>query len=193
MMDNRALLKQIDGGDHKAFAALYEAHRRPMIAYAAAILGGDRSSAEDAVDEAFTDIWKRAGSYNGQGSAGGWIRRIVRNKSIDLLRKTSGKEIGVSEGFLEAVADAEPGPEEQAIFGDQSAWLKRALLILNSDQRETVVLCYFNELSLQEIAETMNCPANTVKTRLHHARRKLHSWMESSNTASQGSHLQSVA
>ena len=80
-------LGQIAVGDRAAFARLYRATRAEFVRYATGLLAGDHAAAEDAVDDAFVAIWTQSGHFDGHGSANGWIRRIVRNKAIDLLRK----------------------------------------------------------------------------------------------------------
>lgn len=176
-MGEFALLQAIGRGDQKAFEELYSQYRKPLLAYSAGILGGDISLAEDAVDEAFTDIWRLSGRFNQIGNAAAWIRRIVRNKSVDVLRKTSGRETHQSDDFFSNIRDGAHDPEQTALLTSEAHWLRGALAILNTDQREVVTLCYFEGRSLKEIADIAGCPPNTVKTRLHYARRKLFQWM----------------
>ena len=177
MVELETLLSRIAGGDQTAFAALYEAQRRSMLAHAAGVLAGDMSDAEDAVDEAFLDIWQQAGKFAGTGSAAGWIRRIVRNKAINLLRKKGGRENIKPQIFFTDIADERRNPEEYLLLDDEQRWLKSVLAVLSPEQREAITLCYFEGLSMQEISETVDCPINTVKTRLHYARTRLHNWM----------------
>ena len=164
-------------GDRVAFSRLYKAMQRPMLSYATGLLAGDYQAAEDAVDEAFLDIWKSADNYSGTGSAEGWIRRIVRNKAIDWLRKQKGE---VTDGHCDnrdTRTDHEPNPEDLAIARNASNVLMQQLSALTTQQREAVFLCYYDDKSLAEIAEISQCPENTVKTRLFHARKKLRSNM----------------
>ncbi|MXP48347.1 sigma-70 family RNA polymerase sigma factor [Altererythrobacter luteolus] len=183
-MDSGALLRAIGRGDRAAFTRLYREVRPAMMAHAAAILKGDFSTAEDVVDEAFTDIWRLAGKFKDINNAPAWIRRIVRNKAIDYLRKPASRETSQESAFFEHYEDQAPNPEEAAMIDDDSRWLRSALAILNLDQREAVVLCYFEAMPLQEIAQATDCSVNTVKTRLHYARRKLRGWMEAQNQSS---------
>ncbi len=161
----------------------------PMLAHAAAVLAGDMTDAEDAVEEAFIDIWQQAGKFVGTGSAIGWIRRIVRNKAINILRKNSGREIIRPGTFFNAIMDERRDPEEAILLSDESRWLKAVLTVLSPEQREAVNLCYFEGLSLQEISDVVDCPVNTVKTRLHYARSKLQRWMLDTADVSRFEHL----
>lgn len=173
MTDLDALLRATAQGNRAAFDQLYRAQQRPMLAYAAGLLAGDRAAAEDAVDEAFVDVWRQAGAFAGSGSAVGWIRRIVRNKAVDWLRKSGRSRHGEWVPSEDTRRDERPSPEADAMAADAAGWLRRALAQLNLDQRETVLLCYFEERSLDEIAAIMGCPEGTVKSRLFHARQGL--------------------
>jgi RNA polymerase sigma-70 factor, ECF subfamily len=178
--DPRELIALVAGGSEAAFTSLYSAQQPAMVRYATGLLAGDRESAADAVDEAFLDIWRSASRFAGEGCAEGWIRHIVRNKAIDLIRRnrerlaTSDHEV---EAF-EARADEADTPADQAETISMGNELRRHLERLSSEHREAVWLCYFEEKSLAEIATIMHCPENTVKTRLFHARRQLRSSLQ---------------
>jgi RNA polymerase sigma-70 factor, ECF subfamily len=168
-------LKDIARGDKRAFNTLYGTWRRPMVGYATGLLAGDRSAAEDIVNEAFFAIWAQAGNFNASGSAEGWMRRIVRNKAIDWIRKQ--RDVPMSEAIEWAAEktqiDQSASPFEKATEAAAAQYLRSALTRLSLDQREAVWLCYFEERSIADIAQIANCPQNTVKTRLFNARRIL--------------------
>lgn len=174
-MDIETELNRIANGDRLAFARLWRATQPELLRYATGLLAGDRSAAEDAVDEAFIAIWQKSGRYDGRGNAMGWIRRIVRNKAIDWLRKqrdvTMPEEPQSDE--LHPGIKPEPTPFDIAERSSAAAALRNTLSILSVEQREAVWLCYYEEKSLREIAEIAGCPENTIKTRLFHARKTL--------------------
>jgi RNA polymerase sigma-70 factor, ECF subfamily len=174
-MQSELELARIASGDRAAFSRLYSTTRQNFVRYATALLAGDRDGAEDAVDEAFIVIWQQSARFSGNGSAMGWMRRIVRNKAVDWIRRTRiGHVSGKGDEFaLNAIADSAPNPEKLASDESDAAALRRALEVLSVEQREAVWLCYFEDKSLAEIAELCGCPENTVKTRLFHARRIL--------------------
>lgn len=170
-----AQLRDIARGDKQAFNALYREWHRPMINYATGLLAGDRSAAEDTVNEAFIAIWGQAGSFTGSGSAEGWMHRIVRNKAVDWIRKQREKPMT---GALEILRDNETNddsfdPFEHAVNSIAISQLRGALSLLSVEHREAIWLCYFEERPLSEIAAIAGCPENTVKTRLFHARKIL--------------------
>lgn len=180
---NERLVREIGSGDQRSFAVLYRRLRPTMLRYAAGILAGDVAAAEDAVDEAFTDIWRRAASYTANGSAEGWIRRIVRNKAVDWLRKYGNGTISCRETDRDIVEmeSSDPSPLDEALVKDESKWLRSALSRLSAEHREAVWLCYYERLPLAKIAAITCVPENTVKTRLFHARKLLSRTLERSS------------
>lgn len=166
-------LRAIATGDRATFDSLFRHYQPRFIAYATGLLAGDREAAEDVVHDTFVAIWQQAGSFNGLGSAEGWMRRIVRNKAVDWCRKH--RELPMTPAletkYSEQMEDTDPFEATAKSVVAQS--LREALAILSVEQREAVWLCYFEELSVSEIAGIADCPENTVKTRLFHARRLL--------------------
>ena len=171
-MDTKIMLFDIARGNKKTFATLYTQQQPAMIRYATGLLAGDVAAAEDAVDEAFIAIWQQAGRFEGSGSANGWVRRIVRNKAIDWLRKQRDCDQPNVE-LDDQMPDSDRSPYEYAEQRCQSHHLRKALEKLSFEHREAVWLCYFEDKSMNEIAEIACCPENTVKTRLFHARQYL--------------------
>ncbi|MEQ1497391.1 MAG: RNA polymerase sigma factor [Novosphingobium sp.] len=174
----RELSEEIRGiakGDHAAFTRLYRAESRALLALATGILAGDRSAAEDVVDAAFIGVWQGAKQYQGYGDAQakGWLRRIMRNKAVDWLRANGRFELGLEDDLGAFDADPAVNPEQAAQTSDASTRLAAALARLSFEQREAVMLCYFEDLPLAAIAEIARCPEGTVKTRLFHARKAL--------------------
>lgn len=177
--DPAALIAEVAAGSQTAFAALYMSLQSKMVRYAAGLLAGDRETAADAVDEAFFDVWRSASRFQGQGSAEGWVRHIVRNKAIDLIRKNR-ERLAVSDEEAQAfedLPDEADTPDDRAEQISDSDELKRLLQRLSPEHREAVWLCYYEEKSLAEIAEIAGCPENTVKTRLFNARKLLREYM----------------
>jgi RNA polymerase sigma-70 factor (ECF subfamily) len=168
-------LRGIARGDKNSFSTLYADQHGLLLRYATGLLAGDREAAADVVDEAFIDIWHQAGRFSGSGSAQGWLRRIVRNKSVDWIRKQRVRPLATGEqmSIFESTADSADNPEVAAQKKSDANELRAALDRLSMDHREVVWLCYFEELPLSEIAAIVGCPENTVKTRLFHARKLL--------------------
>jgi RNA polymerase sigma-70 factor (ECF subfamily) len=187
-MGTEELLRRIASGDRPAFTSLYTSLHPALARYAAGLLAGDADAAADVVDEAFLDVWRHAGRYEGAGSADGWIYRIVRNKAVDWLRARRERPLAgeAEQARAEAMADEADTPEQTVEKASASDELRRALDRLSPEHREAVWLCYFEERPISEIAEIAGCPENTVKTRLFHARRLLRGVLERSAGARDG-------
>lgn len=154
------LLQQIAQGDRDAFELLYQRYARSVLGLALRRLG-DRGRAEDAVQETFTSIWRAAGSYEPERGPGApWLYAVARNAISDRGR---ARPEPTTETPDEPAGD--PGPPEQA-EQDWIAWrVHRALAELPDRERAVVELAYYSELSQSEIAEFLNLPLGTVKTR----------------------------
>jgi RNA polymerase sigma-70 factor, ECF subfamily len=178
-MDIEAGLSAIARGDRGAFTQVYRFLHPVMTRYAIGLLAGDRAIAEDVVNEAFVAIWQQASHYAGLGSATGWVRRIVRNKAIDYVRKQRDVSISseAQEALFSQVPDQGASPEAavEAVF--EANHLRKALVHLSFEQREAIWLCYFEDKSIAQIAQIADCPENTVKTRLFHARKILRAFV----------------
>ena len=172
-METENKLRAIARGDRAVFAALFKDYLPRFVPYATGLLAGDKEAAEDVVHDAFMAIWQQAGHFSGKGSAEGWMRRIVRNKAIDWCRKQREVPMTMELQTQHAEQAGDLNPLEAAVQSDAAKHLRDALTILSVDQREAIWLCYFEERSVAEISEFTQCPENTVKTRLFHARKIL--------------------
>lgn len=172
-------LARIAQHDRAAFADLYRLHAPAFRRYATGLGAGDREAAADAVDEAFLDIWRQAARFRSEGSAEGWIRRLIRNKVIDAGRRTRERPLSAladpetAQALLDTIEDPADTPETAAERKSAADELHAALARLSLEHREAVWLCYFEDKPLAEIAILTGVPENTVKTRLFHARRQL--------------------
>jgi RNA polymerase sigma-70 factor (ECF subfamily) len=158
------LLSRIARGDRAAFEVLYERYARAVFGLALRRLG-DRDRAEEAVQETFAAVWRSARSYRPERGPGGpWLYAVARNAIVDRFR-----------GRTEPVADipdtpsSEIGPEEAAEAGWVAWRVHRALAALPPPEREVVELAYWSGLSQSEVAEFLNVPLGTVKTRTRSA------------------------
>ncbi len=181
MIDTRNLLKLIATGDEDAFANLYRANYGKLMIFTRCVLGRRQSEAEDVLNDAFVAIWHGAKKFQSSGSADGWIKRIVRNKAIDLLRKKYDEPYE-SEILIEKVDNS---AENNNSFGDRLAKFSRnelfgALARLSIEHREAIYLFYFDELSIDEIGAICDCSQNTIKTRLFYGKKRLKSLLQNS-------------
>ena len=167
-MSDGELIARVGEGDANAFDLLYRRYSRPVFALALRRLG-DRGRAEDAVQETFASIWRSAGSYRRERGPGApWLYAVARNAIVD-RRRTLGAP--PAEAVEEASGDA--GPDERA-ESSWTAWrVHRALAELPEQERRLIELAYWGGLSQSEIAEFLDIPLGTVKTRTRSALSRL--------------------
>jgi RNA polymerase sigma-70 factor, ECF subfamily len=162
------LLAAIAEGNREAFAELHSRYQRAMLGLAMNRLR-DRGRAEDAVQEVFISIWRAAATYRPElGPGAPWVYAIARNAIISRWRKRAEP---AAEPFDEP--SSEPGPAERAEQTWRSFCVHRALETLPDHQRQLVELAYWGELSQSEIAQRLELPLGTVKTRTRAALKRL--------------------
>ena len=168
------LLARVGGHDREAFEILYGRYVRPVFTLALRRLG-DRGHAEDAVQEAFAAIWRSASTYRPErGAAGGWLYTVARNAIVDRLRRNGP----AADAELPELVSAEPGPPQQAEDSYVSWRVHRALEELQPREREVIELAYWSGMSQSEVAEHLDIPLGTVKTRTRSGLARLASVLE---------------
>ncbi|MCZ4291212.1 sigma-70 family RNA polymerase sigma factor [Hoeflea alexandrii] len=158
-------------GDRKAFSALYDQTNAKLFGVALRILK-DRAQAEDAIQEVYVRIWRRAGSFRvDQASAMAWLVTIARNQAIDLIRSRQPATLEYDDA--PDVADASPDPEAQALMSGEARRIDRCLGELEENKAAAVVAAYVEGLSYQELADRNAVPLNTMRTWLRRSLIKL--------------------
>jgi RNA polymerase sigma-70 factor (ECF subfamily) len=154
--------------DPEAFEVFYDRHGGAAYSLAYRIVG-DRSGAEDVVQEAFISIWRSGAHFDrARGSVRSWTLGIVRNRAIDALRRQSGKAPKLDfddEAAIEQRA-APDYTDEQALQRESARELRGALSELPDEQSKVIELAYFGGFSHSEIAEMLSMPLGTVKGRM---------------------------
>src|SRR6266849_6845497 len=162
------LLLRIADGDSVAFDILYRRFSRPVFGLALRLLR-DRSRAEDAVQETFASIWRSAGTYRpDRGPGAPWLYAVARNAIVDRARNRTEIPADIPD---EPAREA--GPPELAEQGWVSWRVHRGLEELNEREREVISLAYWSGLSQSEVAEFLDIPLGTVKTRTRAALARL--------------------
>lgn len=160
------LVERFLGGDQTAFSALYERYYEKVFAIARGILI-DADEAADAVQEVFTLVFRHLGRFDRRSRFSTWLFRIAVNRSIQHAR--SGKNRSKWVPLDEAMAQAD---EVQSGSADIDPMIAAAMSKLQPQDRALLTLFYWEELSLQEIAESIGCSVNAAKTRLFRARER---------------------
>jgi RNA polymerase sigma-70 factor (ECF subfamily) len=158
--DDEALLQRIAARDRDAFEALYKRYARPVYALALRRLG-EREGAEEAVQETFAAVWRSARSFRAErGAASSWLYAIARNAVVDRFRSRPEPVADPPERVSE-----QAGPDERA-EREWVAWrVHTALAELPERERRVLELAYWSGLSQSEVAERLDIPLGTVKTR----------------------------
>jgi RNA polymerase sigma-70 factor (ECF subfamily) len=161
------LMRRIAAGDRRAFEELYNLYHRRLARFLTR-LTRRFDLAEEVINDTFWVVWRKAGDFRGDSQPSTWILGIAYRKARSAFRNAAR----LAEQNL-ALAN-EPLTTETPAGGEELRdWLGQALAQLPVEQRLAVELCYELGHSCEEIAAIMNCPVNTVKTRLFHARGKL--------------------
>lgn len=162
-----ALVRRVAEGDAEALRVLYD--RLGRIVYSFALKHTrDPGLAEECTQDAFVALWRRAGSFDpARAKLSTWLLVVTRNKAIELLRSRGRRAEAVHDAEIETVLeDDAPGPADALEHADLSQRVAEALAELPAEQREVVLLSYFDGLSHGEIAEVIGIPLGTVKGRM---------------------------
>jgi RNA polymerase sigma-70 factor (ECF subfamily) len=167
---DEALIAAIAAGDEGAMRTLYN---RPHVRVFRFVtrLGGNATAAEDIVSEAFIDVWRQADRFEGRSAVGTWIMSIARFKALSARRRR--QDVELDDKVAETVADEAHTPEEAMLSVDRSEQLRECLKQLSPEHREIVDLVYYHDKTIEEVAEIIQVPRNTVKTRMFYARKRL--------------------
>lgn len=175
--DDAALLQRVAGGDRSAFAELYRRLQRPLFGYLMKLVR-ERDMVEDVLNETMMEVWRQAARFEGRASVNTWVFSIAHHRAVSRLRKR--REAALDEEQASAIEDDAPTPDERAISGDMNRLIGALMEQLSFEHREILHLAYFQEFSVQEIADALDLPANTVKTRMFYARQRLKVLLEKS-------------
>jgi RNA polymerase sigma-70 factor (ECF subfamily) len=162
------LVALLAAGNQDVLAPLYQRYARLIFGVAAQSL--DRAAAEEIVQDVFLAVWRKADSFDAQqGSFRPWVLQLTHWRVINELRRRSRRPAVESdpEGErLGAVSDPSPKPEDVAWQEERRAAVRDALNALPSAQRQAVGLAFFDDLTHEQVASTLNLPLGTAKTRI---------------------------
>jgi len=165
------LLESIADGNRTSMHILYCRHNVRVYRFILRMVR-DRGMAEDVLSEAFLDVWRRADRFEGRSAASTWILSIARHKALTALRR---QPIGALDGgdALLDIADPARDPEAEMRKNENETILRCCLNALSAEHGEMIDLVYYQQKSINEIAEILGIPVNTVKTRMFYARKRL--------------------
>jgi RNA polymerase sigma-70 factor (ECF subfamily) len=156
--------------DESAMWILYARHNVRLYHFIARLIT-DHGRAEDLVSEVFIDIWRQADRFEGRSRVLTWILSIARFKTLSALHRR--RDTHIDDIDMELIEDSADTPEEVVLNRDRSAQLRICLAQMSRDHREILHLVYYQEKSVDEVAEVIQIPKSTVKTRMFYARKRL--------------------
>ncbi len=166
---DRDLMNRVRARDPEALRALYDRHASLVHGLGLRVLR-DATEAEDLVQDVFLHLWRRAEMFDGErGVFTGWLVSLARNRAIDRLRARRTRERKGDEFEAEQAAPPTAGPSDPdatTYANELRGAVVRALGTLPDQQRAALELAYFGGLSHSEIAERLDAPLGTVKTRV---------------------------
>jgi len=173
------LLAQCGLGNRRAFAELYEASKSKLFAVSLRIVR-ERHIAEEVLQESFVSIWNNAAKYASAKSAPmTWMTAIVRNRSLDIVRRPLVEIADEDDVFALNMQDERPGPPEQLNIRRDQVRIERCLKGLDAEQLQTISLAFFQGLTHSEVADHLGRPLGTVKTHIRRGLQKLKGCLES--------------
>jgi RNA polymerase sigma-70 factor (ECF subfamily) len=164
------LIGRIATGDRLAMQVLFARHHVRVYRFVLRLVR-DESVAEDLISEVFLDVWRQAGRFEGRSQVSTWLLAIARFKALSALRRRPDEEL--DEETAEAIEDPSDDPEVALDKKDKSAAIRKCLEKLSAEHREIIDLVYYHEKSVEEVAQIVGIPENTVKTRMFYARKRL--------------------
>jgi RNA polymerase sigma-70 factor (ECF subfamily) len=176
---DEALMLRMAQGDARALRPLVDRHLPRALAVATRVLG-NRSEAEDAVQEAFTGLWTQAARWQaGRAAVSTWLYRVVVNACTDLLRRRR-EHVG-SEALQDLPDAAQPTPDQELAESRAATRVRAAVMSLPLEQRTAVALCYFEGFSNTQAAEIMGLRLKALEGLLVRARRRLRDQLDTPN------------
>jgi RNA polymerase sigma-70 factor, ECF subfamily len=174
---DEALLLRIAGGDRDAFALVFDKYAAKVKGYLIR-LGAVGSIAEDLAQDAMVSVWRRAASFDPKkAKASTWIFVIARNAWIDRLRRER-VELAYRAYVDQPEESGDESPDDAAVRAQSEERIAGALSALSDEQRQVVQLSFFEDRPHSEIAERLDLPLGTVKSRLRLALMKLRAHWE---------------
>jgi RNA polymerase sigma-70 factor (ECF subfamily) len=162
--DVNVLVSKVARGDAEAFESLYDEMGAPVFGIARRVVR-DPSRAEDVAQEVFLEVWRKAPSFDdARGSARTWIMTIAHRRAVDAVRRNESQKKYDAQAIVEEVRHDEP--VESVIKAEEHGAVRNCLETLTVLQMESVRLAYFNGYTYAEVANLLDKPLPTIKTRM---------------------------
>lgn len=166
-----ALLRLVAERDRSALARLYSLYHARLFKFVFR-LTRSYATADELVNDIMLVVWNKADSFRGESKVSTWIFGIAYRQT---MRRVTRKQLQ-----LAPLTDAEDAGHDHDAAMEMEDWIKQGLHALPAAQQLTVILVFYLGLTYEETAKVTDCPVNTVKTRMYHARRKLKDYLSAS-------------
>jgi RNA polymerase sigma-70 factor (ECF subfamily) len=177
---HRRWIQQTARGDRSAFEQLYRAYEKRIFGFVVRMLS-NAETAEELTSDVMVEVWKSAARFRGDSRVSTWMFGIARFKALSALRRHESETVPLDD------MSERPDPHETADMGllrqRTSDQIHRALRKLSPEHRAVMELTFYEEFSYPEIAVILDCPVNTVKTRMFHARKRLREMLSGEMTS----------
>jgi RNA polymerase sigma-70 factor, ECF subfamily len=168
-----SLVQRIAAGDQLALHALYAQTHRIVFTLIVRIVN-NRETAEEVTLDVFHDVWRRASTYEAAGGpVVGWIMNQARSRAIDRLRFEQRKKRVDTDPDSALPGGSASDPRDAFDVKEQGRLLREALSVLNPQERQAIETAFFSELTYSEVAQRLNEPVGTIKTRVRSGLGKL--------------------
>ena len=176
-MDEKEAINMLLNKDLEGLTWLMEKYQVRALR-AAVLVTRDHALAEDVVQSKFVELYRQVHTYDPTRPFAPWFLRGVVNSAISAA-KNATRHAGFGEGLqeFEELVDTAPQPETKVLQAEFAQKIHQSLLNLSPEQRGTVVMRYYLEMSETEIAEASKVPKGTIKWRLHIARERLRKFL----------------
>ncbi|MGD2118639.1 MAG: sigma-70 family RNA polymerase sigma factor [Chromatiales bacterium] len=171
-MEDRLLLEQIASGREAAMETFYRRYSNNVYGFAMKTLHNPVDAAE-ILNEVMLEVWKKASNYAGKSSVKTWLLSITHHKAVDLVRRNSRHDHEDETHIDESAQGIAGSLLDGALADERGVFVRQCMEGLSQSHRQVVHLTFFEECSYPEIAETLDIPQGTVKTRMMHAKKKL--------------------
>ncbi|MFO7602840.1 MAG: sigma-70 family RNA polymerase sigma factor [Gammaproteobacteria bacterium] len=168
--DDATLLAQIAAGSEAAMQRFFQRHQASVYAFALRRLD-NTADAADVLNDAMLQVWRGADRYAGNAKVRTWLLGIVNHKILDIYRRRQRTTHDALDENLEDEQAAHV--DADIVLAQDAAMLKHCMAKLSDSHRQVVHLAFYEDMAYPAIAETLGCPAGTVKTRMLHAKKNL--------------------
>ena len=165
------LIQRIADGDRDAFKEFYGLYHRRLFAYLTKLLS-QQQTVEESLNDVMFEVWRQAKNFRRESKVATWVFGMAHNIALNALRTQRARVVVDLEEADETVV-AEASTHALVEQGNLMEKIRGAMMRLSDEHRVVIELTFYHGFSYAEIARIVNCPVNTVKTRMFHARSRL--------------------